>query len=996
MMFDGEHKVIPIKGIARAGADSLCEDGAMNEVIGLEYKDGSYVPYSGKITNPSTLPIHEDIQEIYVHKTSSGDNVILKIGGLLFWDEKADFDKGFNEDLGGFDEIVTDGEAKDVEFIGNVMCISTDKAVNKYIFRDGNYVDFALLIDKLPKVKLRVTLGIPEKGDMIGKKYIYHQEGVGVDKFSLTDRIPSQMTKAIGDITNEGGLTGYFLACVAYRLTTGEYIAASAPVLLARPMNSYDKKICDILTSNPSSDKTSMLYDDTSLVVTNIAYEKDYAKTERNLLWNDTYVKDEDDNNISIFYKYNGKNHYAANLVNGVPILASTARQNGSTSSYLCDAIETFAAGNKLQYLVTANTEGEDYNDIIDSACIFMSQEISPFKNWYDDDIEDVLINGQKFYDDSIAADTNPMFSPKFRNARSYFPILKSVAEIEKEVKDLRNMYRVCDISFAKLSNPEIDWSDVNTKDKLGDYLITLESLPISAFLNNHIYDGLLDSYNQRLHIYDYKQKMFDGHDVFDFAQIGGIGQYNGIGTIYADEAYIKVYGKSNLGKYSVVKKAASITEEGIESLSIPQYWNPIVSYPDKNAYRMEVYYRNGTQWYGTGIDLVPSISGGYAYAMLNTLGHVSYINMHDNMFQKLDSAPDINSSNNILNQNNVLKISDTYNPNYFPPANTYTIGNGSIIGIASLSISLSQDTFGQYPLLVFCTDGIYSMGVDTTGTGVYNNIAPFSREVCINRNTICEIDGAVLFASSKGLLIATAQGVDEFIPTLNGEPKHLPQDSKDTKGLGLALYKEAINHELAVQLTGCISKDDFIDFLSDSKTVVTYASEKNNIVVYNPSKPYCYWIDIPTRNTTKLPVGIKMDNNNYPNEEYVTAENRIMMFKHLSAEGDVQCVLQSRPIKLGGKHTSHIRVVARGYFNSADAGKYAVMLVLGSYDGVNWQPLGSMQKPFAGGFHDLGCVVDRVSCEYLMVIVSGSLSSNSHIDGIELTKENKYINKLK
>jgi hypothetical protein len=71
-------------------------------------------------------------------------------------------------------------------------------------------------------------------------------------------------------------------------------------------------------------------------------------------------------------------------------------------------------------------------------------------------------------------------------------------------------------------------------------------------------------------------------------------------------------------------------------------------------------------------------------------------------------------------------------------------------------------------------------------------------------------------------------------------------------------------------------------------------------------------------------------------------------------------------------------------------------MLVLGSYDGINWQPLGSMQKPFAGGFHDLGCVVDRVSCEYLMVIVSGSLSSNSHIDGIELTKENKYNNKLK
>ena len=30
MAFEGEPRVIPIKGISRAGADSLCEDGAMN------------------------------------------------------------------------------------------------------------------------------------------------------------------------------------------------------------------------------------------------------------------------------------------------------------------------------------------------------------------------------------------------------------------------------------------------------------------------------------------------------------------------------------------------------------------------------------------------------------------------------------------------------------------------------------------------------------------------------------------------------------------------------------------------------------------------------------------------------------------------------------------------------------------------------------------------------------------------------------------------------
>ena len=993
MTFEGDPKVVPVKGIVRAGADSIVTDGAMNEVVGLEYKDGSYVPYEGAKNYGAVFPT-SDVEAVYVHKTSSENNVIIKTSEGLFFIPESLFLKGEGGDWGNWDRIYS-GNVKDVEFVGNVICVSTDNAVNKYIFRDGNYVDFALIIDKLPKIKLRVTLGIPEKGDVIGKKYIYHQEGVGIDEFSLTDSIPSQMTKAIGDIKSEGGLTGYFLACVAYRLTTGEYIAASAPILLARPMNSYDNKICDISFSNPSSNKTAMFYDDTSLVVTNIAYTKDYEKTERDLLWNDTYVKDEDDNYLSIFYKYNGKNHYAANIVNGAPILVSTARQNGSTSSYLSDAIETFAVGNKLQYLVSLNAGGEDYNDIIDSACIFISQEVSPFKNWHDDDIEDVLINGQKFYDDSIVADTNPMFSPKFRNARSYFPILKSVAEVEKEVKGLRNMYRVYNIPFAKLSNPGSDWADVNTKDKLGDSLVTLESLPISAFLNNHIYDCLLDSYNQRLHIYDYKQKMFAGHDVFDFAQVGGIGQYNWTSTIYADEAYIKVYGKSNLGKYSVVKKAASITEDGVENLSIPQYWNPIVSYPDKNAYRMEVYYRNGTQWYGTGIDLIPSISEGYAYAMLNTLGHVSYIDMHNNMFQKLDSAPDINSSNNILNQNNVLKVSDTYNPNYFPPANTYTIGNGSIIGMASLSISLSQDTFGQYPLLVFCTDGIYSMGVDTTGTGVYNNIAPFSREVCVNRNSICEIDGAVLFASSKGLMVATAQGVEEFVPTLNGKPKHGPTDNQNEKGIGLSAYKSIISHAQSTYLVDCVDTQDFKEYVSHGDTHITYASEKNKIVVYNKHKNYIYWIDIQTRNTTKLPIGISIDDNNYPSESYVTTDGEIILLNENSNKGEVDTLFQTRPIKLDGGFHSAMRVIVRGYFKGEDD-KFAVLLVLGSYDGVNWQPIGATERMLGEGFEDIGCVTDRVSHKYAMVIFTARLSRDSHIDGIELTNHNKYNNKLK
>lgn len=984
MMFDGEHKVIPIKGIARAGADSLCEDGAMNEVIGLEYKDGSYVPYSGVLSGHG---VPNWATNIYIHKTSTQNNIIVKTESELLWMSEERFNT--TEDIGDYGEweVLCNAKVKDVEFIGNIISVSTDKGVEHLIFepnkKEYEVYQASNYYSKLPRLQFSVSIGDDSnkikgafnEGNLLVVKGTSAYKGGDTNVYTIAGQLQTVQRvvdlygegerseiaqlalKAHALLKEKGRITGYVLATYAYRLKTGEYIYASNPVLLGMPKaNAEDKYNIYIPEEEIYLTGTDVQYDkyksENKHYGTAFAWgDKDYTLSNGKIIASDKWGvagSKLDDRALSLESAE-------------IPSMFAWYHQSYGTGQFGANDDESCfkvaATGNILNCHILSSIPDE-LKPIIDSCCIFISDTVSPYE----------------FKESSIAAKESMNAGANSYKTCGYKFIKKSEEEILKEIKELRNFYKVYDIPFANMVGGSFV---VDLEGKLGDSLFTQDVLPVSAFDHSVVASPMLKSYNYRMHCYGYKQKL--STYVYLEGYRGGKGQYS-ISDNELYDARICVKIKSNDG-YS---------EVWLDTNSSYAFTNPIIAYPNPNAYRMEIYIDKHNGISKCTFDLTPSPNGGYAYYIGNTKYNVLNANI------TVEELPEKNNINQEYIRDNYLKVSGTYTPNYFPLDTTYTIGNGSIIGIASLSISLSQDTFGQYPLLVFCTDGIYSMGVDTTGTGVYNNIAPFSREVCINRNTICEIDGAVLFASSKGLMIATAQGVDEFIPTLNGEPKHLPQDDKTTNGLGLALYKEAINHELAVQLTGCISKDDFIDFLSDSKTVVTYASEKNNIVVYNPSKPYCYWIDIPTRNTTKLPVGIRMDNNNYPNEEYVTAENRIMMFKHLSAEGDVQCVLQSRPIKLGGKHTSHIRVVARGYFNSADAGKYAVMLVLGSYDGVNWQPLGSMQKPFAGGFHDLGCVVDRVSCEYMMVVVSGSLSSNSHIDGIELTKENKYINKLK
>lgn len=986
MTFDGEHKVIPIKGIARAGADSISEDGAMNEVIGFEYKEGSYVPYAGETLRRS-VPYWAT--NVYIHKTSTQTNILVQTDNKLLWMSE--------EYLNTTEDIADEGEwgtvyngisIKDVEFIGNVVCVSADDAIHKSIFLDGQYQDYEFVVNKLPKIGLRVTLGIPEENDVIGKQVTYYQTSKfdGGGTFSLTDSIQPQLTKAIGRVREEGGLTGYFLACIAYRLTTGDIVAASAPMLLARPMNINDNKISDIHNDFiVDNSKKALYYDESTLLVSN-GY--DWTKGEKDLVWNNGHIQNEDDKTIHGYYKYNEKNYHAGNIIGGAPLLFATANILDYVSEAY-DFIEVCAIANKLQYFVKNKSTNDTLDDLVSSVCIFISEEITPYKDWSKGDIEDNLITGAQFYYEDIEG----IRPTNFTYANSYFPRLKTLEELQKEFKALKNMYKVGEISYTDIRNMNInEWQDVNTKGMLGDSLLNLDTLPISAFSTSDIFGGILDSYNSRLHVFNYKQKLFEGYDILDFTQYGGVGQFNNTSSIYADEAYIKVYGKNNTGKYAVVKKLSSIVE-GIESASIPLYWNPVLSYPDKNAYQMDIYYRLNSDWYGAKVNLTQSANGGYAYNILNSERYVSYIDAN-HLFGKvkLDSVPDIKSYNDVIHQDNVLKVSDTYNPNYFPPANTYTIGDGSIIGIASLSISLSQDTFGQYPLLVFCTDGIYSMGVDTTGTGVYNNIAPFSREVCVNRNTICEIDGAVLFASNKGLMIATAQGVDEFIPALNGEPRHRPQDYKHNYGLGLKLYKDVTN---LVELSYCVDDTDFRNYLANPNTYITYASEKNKVIVYNGNEKYIYWIDIPTRNVTKLPISIRMDNDNYPTEEYVSAENKLIKFNQLSANVEIPTMFQTRPLKIDGGSYSSLRVIVRGYFKSI-VSTWAELLVLGSYDCINWQPIGISERKLQGGFNDIGCVTDRVSYKYMMIIFSAKLSRDSHIDGIEITKINKYNNKLK
>lgn len=223
----------------------------------------------------------------------------------------------------------------------------------------------------------------------------------------------------------------------------------------------------------------------------------------------------------------------------------------------------------------------------------------------------------------------------------------------------------------------------------------------------------------------------------------------------------------------------------------------------------------------------------------------------------------------------NTFKVSKTNSPLIFPYEQTYMVGFGKILAFSSNAVALSQGQFGTYPLVVFTTEGIFAMQVDTSGVGSYLNNAPLSREVCNNPDAIAQTDAGIYFSTEKGLMLLSGSDTALTSENINGQPEPLPNlSSSYERGDGLKVYGNAISHTQLVQLSGAISKEDFRTYLSASGTHLSYIYVKSKLICYNPKYAYCYLIDTDTHVCTKLNKRIAFDTKNYPSSLYAVVDS--------------------------------------------------------------------------------------------------------------------------
>ena len=215
--------------------------------------------------------------------------------------------------------------------------------------------------------------------------------------------------------------------------------------------------------------------------------------------------------------------------------------------------------------------------------------------------------------------------------------------------------------------------------------------------------------------------------------------------------------------------------------------------------------------------------------------------------------TPPAYSGNNIDDAEHKLLVSKIDDPFTFPNENRFTF-QSKVVGVAIATTTLSQGQFGQFPLYVFTEDGIWVM--ETSSNGSFVSVKPGPRDVCVNPDSIISIDNAVVFVSTKGVMLMQGSQVVNISPFMNG--KHYVVDDYAAK----IIEGQDYFGELLPSIT---DKTHFLAFVKNASVAYDYAGQRLIFIKKDETYQYIYKLDTQTWHKTAYGIDLVAPINSYP-----------------------------------------------------------------------------------------------------------------------------------
>lgn len=493
--------------------------------------------------------------------------------------------------------------------------------------------------------------------------------------------------------------------------------------------------------------------------------------------------------------------------------------------------------------------------------------------------------------------------------------------EILSQLVSLSQFYKIYSISLSDLSSGSDRFAILSPDLKT---LTLQESLPDSADYQSH--DTLIAErgfvYNKRLHLYDIQRTLFSGF------QAEAMFPYTNDGT--GARWHIYTYIATDDGQDRCVHSVSATTE----LVRLGQF----LYYPNPDAYRMVIQKEGtSTQW-----DLTlaphPFLNGAYAMWLNSEPAAVA--------------ATTQTVANASISTPGKVYTSEVDNPYYFPLEGIYTVGVGRILGMSSVATALSQGQFGQFPLILFCTDGNYALSVDSEG--YYSTVHPVQRDVCTSPQSITQTDSEIIYMSSRGAMSTSGISASCFSTALDGVPGTIPS-----------------------QINVTLPPGQPHDSLENSLIAYDYASRRVLFFVKDTDLAYVYSLNDGTWCTAHFGQ-VKAVLNYYPYAYIQFADGSIMrlddVYNFSASSGQVKGTLYTRPVKLSSYQRKRLHQIAvQGVFTDTQQ-----VLVYASNDGISWHHIGSTSSVRKGAMRG------RPFKYYRFALIT-SLQANEHITSIKV-----------
>jgi hypothetical protein len=569
--------------------------------------------------------------------------------------------------------------------------------------------------------------------------------------------------------------------------------------------------------------------------------------------------------------------------------------------------------------------------------------------------------------------------------------IRKTKSEIEAEMANL-TYFKLFSLKKKDLFelDKEKDWQDINDKiTQSPKGLVASEEaqqLTVSGNLQNMNYDiGYV--YNTQLHTaggkreFDNKANNPSIHQRMDKYESSNDKLYI-LYELYSNtqKLYFKQEYDCNNGKFA---NPISLPHTDVSKVVlVRKSSNGVLTYKSLDKSELK------TDSNLTYIHYYPQDTSGYEEAIKVVYPDVEFgdFKNNDNIQNWLNSYKDTVT---IESRKNTMQVMLPEDP--LVADRQYTVGTGNIIDICANTVALSAGQYGEYPIFVFTTEGIYTLQLDSQRLE-YSNISPISREICNNAKSICQVDNGVFFSSEKGLMVISGTQVLSVSDVVKGEPEKI--DS--------SVSNSAIANVQLVELSDYMSKKDFIEYLKDCEIVYLY--KKNKLLITNKNETYSYFYDLTNKTFTKISHKYDYSIPNYPNDLLVcndadTRHSYVYEFPIESEDENIETMIETRAIKLGSENIkSSYRVVLRGLFETdGNTENHLGIYVFGSLDCEKWTYIGGNEV--SCGYktvRDIGCKVERMGAKYMRVLFVGKLKKGSKIDAIEISSVKKYENKIR